>query len=291
MTDDHFTPKTADQPGGSIEDDALAEAYNRGLALQKSGELEAAADAYRQALKIDPADPGGVSIRLAAMGMAAAPEKMPDAYVATLFDQHADVFDEILVEELGYCVPLMVRDLVTKLGVGPFDRLLDLGCGTGLTGAALFDVTAHRTGADLSERIVELAYDREVYDDLYVGEAVEFLQEFEDDDLGRCRWDLITATDVFPYLGAVEPFLQAAADRLTNLGYLAFSTETLPDDAFAGQNYVVGPKSRYAQKEAYIRSALAAHGFDILAMDPITVRLEEGVPVPGHLVMARLGGL
>ncbi|MGX1498203.1 putative TPR repeat methyltransferase [Labrenzia sp. MBR-25] len=270
------------------ENEALAEAYNRGLALQKSGDLEGAALAFREALALDPDDPGGVSIRLAAIGAEAAPQKMPDAYVATLFDQHADVFDDILVDELGYCVPLLVRDLVQKLQIGPFDRLLDLGCGTGLTGMALADCTSHRTGVDLSERIVELAYDREVYDDLYVGEAVAFLEEFEEDDGSRPSWDMIAATDVFPYLGAVEPFLAGAVDRLTPGGYLAFSTETLPEQVLQGRSYMVGPKSRFAQGEDYIRTSLDTAGFDILAMDPITVRLEEGDPVPGHLVIARL---
>ncbi|GAB4519059.1 MAG: class I SAM-dependent methyltransferase [Roseibium sp.] len=271
-----------------MENEALAEAYNRGLERQKAGDLKAAEQAFREALSIDPLDTGGVSIRLAAIGADPAPEKMPDAYVATLFDQHADVFDEILVDELGYCVPLLLRDMIRSVDAGPFDRLLDLGCGTGLTGVALADCTSHRTGVDLSERIVELAYDREVYDDLYVGEAVEFLKEFEEEDGSRPRWDLIAATDVFPYLGAVEAFLEGAAGRLVPNGFLAFSTETLPDAVLKGRPYMVGPKNRFAQGEAYVRSALDAAGFDILAMDPITVRLEDGDPVPGHLVLARL---
>ncbi|MEP2706808.1 MAG: methyltransferase [Roseibium sp.] len=275
-------------PEASVENEALAEAYNRGLALQKSGDLKGATEAFREALAIDPDDPGGVSIRLAAIGANEAPDKMPDAYVATLFDQHADVFDDILVDELGYCVPLLLRELLQRLNIGPFDRLLDLGCGTGLTGTALVDCTTHRTGVDLSERIVELAYDREVYEDLYVGEAVEFLKEFEDEDGSRPRWDFITATDVFPYLGAIDPFLTGAVDRLTPGGYLAFSTETLSEDVLQGRNFMVGAKSRFAQGEAYVRAELERFGFDILAMDPITVRLEEGEPVPGHLVMARL---
>ncbi|WP_305984240.1 class I SAM-dependent methyltransferase [Roseibium sp. MMSF_3544] len=270
------------------EDDALAQAYNRGLALQKSGDLKGAEQAFRQVLALDPEDTGGASVRLAAIGADAAPEKMPDAYVATLFDQHADVFDEILVDELGYCVPLLLRDLIQRLGAGPFERLLDLGCGTGLTGMALSDCTSHRTGVDLSEKIVELAFDREVYDDLYVGEAVEFLADFEEEGGARPHWDLIAATDVFPYLGAVEPFLENSAGRLTPGGFLAFSTETLPDEVLNGRSYMVGPKNRFAQAEGYIRTSLEAAGFECLAMEPITVRLEEGDPVPGHLVIARL---
>ena len=281
--DDHLSD-IEDTP----ENEALADAYNRGLELQKAGDFEGAEKAFREALELDPNDSGGVSIRLAAIGAENAPEKMPDAYVSTLFDQHADVFDEILVDELGYCVPLLLRDMIGRLEIGPFFRLLDLGCGTGLTGMALADCTTHRTGVDLSERIVELAYDREIYEDLYVGEAVEFLKDFEEEDGTRPSWDLIAATDVFPYLGAVEPFLSGVVDRLNAKGYLAFSTETLADSLLEGRSYMVGPNNRFAQAETYIHTALDSAGFDILAMDPITVRLEAGEPVPGHLVMAQL---
>ncbi|WP_246660476.1 methyltransferase domain-containing protein [Nitratireductor sp. XY-223] len=273
-----------------FDETAVAEAYNRGLALEKAGDREGAAKAYRRALALDPDDHGGVSVRLAAMGLGATPEKMPDAYVATLFDQHADDFDDILVERLRYCVPMQLRELLCGKGERRLGRVLDLGCGTGLTGVALRDRADHITGVDLSERIVELAFDREVYDDLYVGEAVEFLEDFEDDDGGRPRWDLIVATDVFPYLGAIEPIISAAADRLEPGGRFGFSTETLPEPAFAGQRYVVGPRQRFAHSEPYLRSVLEAYGFALTAVQQITVRLEDGDPVPGHLVLAYRAG-
>lgn len=270
-----------------IDEDALAETYNRGLELEKAGDIGGAERAYRVALEIDPSDTGGVSIRLAALGRGRTPEKMPDAYVATLFDQNADVFDDILVDQLGYCVPLLLREQIRGLRVGPFKRVLDLGCGTGLTGIALSDCAEHLTGVDLSERIVELAYDREVYDDLYVGEAVSFLEDFEEENGHRPAWDLIAATDVFPYLGAVEPILTAAANRLSGAGYLAFSTETLPEDVLDGKPYMIGQRRRFAQGKEYVRGALTAAGFVILTIEAITVRLEDGEPVPGHLIFAQ----
>ena len=267
--------------------DVLAEAYNEGLRLEKEGQLDLAEKAYRQVLALDPSDPGGVSIRLAAMGREPAPEVMPEAYVSTLFDQHADVFDDILVDQLGYCVPLLLREKCRALELGPFERMLDLGCGTGLTGAAFADRARHLTGVDLSERILELAFDRQVYDDLFVGEAVSFLEEFEDDEGKRPSWDLIVATDVFPYLGRIEPIVGAAYDRLEFDGYFAFSTETVPDGILGSQDYIVGKKRRFAQAERYVRNVLADAGFRLTSIEPITVRFEEEDPVPGHLVVAQ----
>lgn len=272
-----------------FDEDALADAYNRGLALEKTGDFDGAAIAYRQALEIDPADHGGVAVRLAAIGRGSVPDKMPDAYVATLFDQHADVFDTILVDQLGYRVPLMVREQLRAHAPGPHARVLDLGCGTGLSGEALRDCSGHITGVDISERMVETAFDREVYEDLYAGEAVSFLEDFEEEDGSRPSWDLIVATDVFPYLGHIEPIIAATAARLNPQGYFAFSTETLPEADFEGQPFTVGAKQRFAHALAYVRDVLTENGFQILVVDDITVRLEEATPVPGHLVLAKLG--
>src|SRR5690554_6218609 len=153
-----------------IDNDALAEAYNRALQLEKAGDREAAAAAYREVLALDPADHGGASVRLAAMGLGETPAKAPDAYVETLFDQHAEVFDAVLVDELGYCVPLQVHQLLLEQVPGRrFARMLDLGCGTGLSGEAMRAIVDHATGLDISEKMVALADEREVYEELYVG--------------------------------------------------------------------------------------------------------------------------
>ncbi|MGO8617686.1 S-adenosylmethionine-dependent methyltransferase, partial [Rhizobium ruizarguesonis] len=76
--------------------------YNRALALEKAGDIDAAVAAYHEVLALDPASHGGAAVRIAAMGRGDTPVKAPDAYVETLFDQHAEVFEAVLVEQLGY---------------------------------------------------------------------------------------------------------------------------------------------------------------------------------------------
>lgn len=265
-----------------IDEEALAEAYNRALDLEKSGDLDAAAKAYAEVLALDPDDHGGAAVRLASMGRGETPEKASDAYVTTLFDQHAEVFEDVLVEQLGYAVPAMVRQRLQALGLGPFKRVLDLGCGTGLTGGTLRDMADDITGVDLSENMVEVAHEKELYETLYVAEAVDFLDDNEDEP-----FDLITATDVLPYLGALEPLFFGAADNLVPGGLFIFSSETLPADAFANQKFMVGPHQRFAHAEDYVRERLAATGFDVIEMTVINVRMQDGNPTPGHLVVAK----
>lgn len=268
-----------------IDEDALAEAYNRALSLEKSGDFDAAAKAYAEVLALDPDDHGGAAVRLASMGRGETPEKAPEAYVATLFDQHAEVFENVLVDQLGYCVPLLVRQRFQALGLGPFRRVLDLGCGTGLTGGALRDMADDITGVDLSENMVEVAHDKDLYETLYVAEAVDFLDDNDDEP-----FDLITATDVLPYLGALEPLLFGVADNLVAGGHFVFSSETLPDETFAGRPFMVGPHQRFAHAPAYVRQRLDETGFDVVEITDITVRMEEGEPIAGHLVLAKYRG-
>lgn len=268
-----------------IDEDALAEAYNRALSLEKSGDFDAAAKAYADVLALDPEDHGGAAVRLASMGRGETPQKAPDAYVTTLFDQHAEVFDNVLVDQLGYCVPLLVRQRFQALELGPFDRVLDLGCGTGLTGGALRDMAEDITGVDLSENMVEIAHEKDLYETLYVAEAVDFLDDNDDEP-----FDLIAATDVLPYLGALEALFFGAAENLVPGGLFAFSSETLPDDSFAGRPFMVGPHQRFAHAGSYVRQRLDETGFDVVEMSDVTVRMEEGEPIAGHLVIARYRG-
>ena len=266
------------------DDEALAEAYNRALTLEKAGDFDAAASAYTEVLALDPDDHGGAAVRLASMKRGAVPERASEAYVTTLFDQHAEVFEKVLVEDLGYHVPMILRQRLIELGETSFERMLDLGCGTGLTGGALEDMADDATGVDLAENMVEIAHEKGLYDTLYVADAVDYLDDNDDDP-----FDLIAATDVLPYLGTLEPLFQAAAKNTLPGALFCFSSETLPDTDFEGHPYTVGRYQRFAHTEAYVREALGAAGFAVIEVTDIIVRHEQGLPIAGHLYVARRG--
>ncbi|MCY1241828.1 hypothetical protein D9M72_547500 [compost metagenome] len=88
-------------------------------------------------------------------------------------------------------------------------------------------------------------------------------------------------------MGALEALFFGAVDNMVPGGLLIFSSETLPTETFAGRDFMVGPHQRFAHAESYLRNRLAATGFDIVEVGDITVRLEEGEPIAGHLVIAR----
>ncbi len=266
------------------DEQALAAAYNEALALEKSGDFAAAASAYGKVLELDPEDHGGASVRLASMGFGNTPPRAPEAYVETLFDQHAEAFEDILVEQLEYCVPVLVRQRLQELNLGPFKKMLDLGCGTGLTGGTLRDMVEDLTGLDISENMVEIAHEKDLYETLYVAEVVDFLEDNEDGP-----FDLVTATDVLPYLGFLEETFFGVAENMTPGGLFIFSSETLPDSTLDGRDFMVGPHQRFAHSAAYLARTLSAAGFSIVETRAITVRLENAEPIGGDLVIARFG--
>ena len=264
--------------------DAIDALYDEARDADVTGDTERAVMLYRRLLALDPADHLGVALRLAPL-TGEVPGKAPDAYVAALFDQTADRFDAILVDELGYAVPLMIADRLAALGLGPFPRWLDLGCGTGLCALALEEVTEARTGVDLAPTMVEIAAELDLYGRLFVGEAVRFL-ESRDGGPDGAAWDLVTAADVLPYLGDLAPLLAALGRHVRAGTVLALSTEW-HEAAPGAPGWRVGPHKRFAHDGAYLRDALDAAGWTILSAEPITVRTEQDEPVPGELVVAR----
>ena len=62
--------------------------------------------------------------------------------------------DRHLTETLGYQTPTHLRALY---GDQPIQRMLDLGCGTGLSGQAFADIATHITGVDLSPNMLARA--------------------------------------------------------------------------------------------------------------------------------------
>ena len=76
----------------------------------------------------------------------------------------ADDYDDHMVEKLGYVSPSIVADLLFSHLDGDPGAVLDVGCGTGLTGQALAERGAQTIdGIDLSAEMLEKAASRGIY--------------------------------------------------------------------------------------------------------------------------------
>jgi len=202
-------------------------------------------------------------------------DRSPPTYVEALFDEFAERFDRQLVEMLDYRAPALLADLVADRRTR-FERILDLGCGTGLAAPSLERFGAELTGVDLSSAMLAKAAERGGYDHLVRAEAVEFLAGHPG------NFDLIIAADVLIYFGDLTALFAAAAEALVPGGLLAVSTE------LGETGWKLTPTARYAHGDDYIQASSAA-GFKIVERQEIALRRETTSVTTGCLyVLERL---
>jgi len=249
-----------------------------GEARGRLGDGAGAAAAFRRALAIDPDDRCGAALRLARLGAGDAAHAMSRAYVRTLFDQYAPRFDEAL-KGLAYGGPARLHEAIANARPNVmFDHMLDLGCGTGLAGAALRPLVRRLTGVDLSPAMAAQARAKQVYDRLDTGDLVQFL--VTEDGSGGC-YDLVVAADVFVYLFDLAPVATAVARGLCPDGLFAFTVET-----HGGEGVELGEKLRFRHSDGYVRGVLDAAGLRVLELAPVATRTEANENVPGLLAVA-----
>ena len=201
-------------------------------------------------------------------------ERAPDAYLAACFGAYAEDFDRHLVEVLDYRVPETMGSMLARSGRA-FPRMLDLGCGTGLAAPSLAPLGGHLTGVDIAPRMLDKARERNLYGELFEGEAVAWLEGAES------RFDLVTALDMVIYFGDLSALFAAVARRLAPGGVFAFSFETLACDRFA-----LRPSGRFAHDPGYVASLLGAE-FSVLDRQASILRFEANQPVLGEVLLLR----
>lgn len=273
----------------AIERDAedLVSHSNLGKALYDQHANGDTAEAIRIAglwLQAFPDNPDAKHIG-AAIGGGTVPDVANAAYVADVFDDYAETFDEKLAE-LGYRAPALLNELLGKHGIGAAEEtgadltVLDAGCGTGLFGALLRPLAARLEGVDLSPGMLKKAAAKKFYDDLAEAELVAYLAERPG------RYDLIAAADVFCYFGALDDALAASRDALRPGGHLTFSVERIADASDTAP-FVLNESGRYKHDPDHVKALLKAAGFKIRAHRRAVLRHEYGEPVAGLIVLAR----
>jgi len=244
--------------------------------LTDSGQRDAAIDAYKAYLALDASDSMGAAARLALLGAAPAPLLLPPAYVTRLFDEYAPRFDAALTERLAYRGPALLKEAATRVHPGRFSRVFDLGCGTGLSGAAFRDLTDWLGGVDLSTAMVRQAVAKGIYDHLESGEMGAALKATAQ------PFDLVLAADVLVYVGDLVPLLTAVRGKLTPGGLFAFTVQRGD-----GEGYSLGREQRYSHSRAYLEISARTAGFEIALIEDAVTRQEAGKDVPGLVALLR----
>src|SRR4029453_12822471 len=132
-----------------------------------------AAEAFEQAIR-HGGDEKLNGFFLAGMRSGDQPAAAPGHYAETLFDGYPETFDDHLVNVLRYQAQDLIESL-RLLNARRFERVLDLGCGTGLCGRLLKPIADRLDGVDLSANMLEKAAKRGIYADLVHADIGEYL--------------------------------------------------------------------------------------------------------------------
>ena len=303
----------------ACDPDFAAANYNLASALQDLGRHQEALDGYRRCLDLDPANDSARHMVAALTG--ATTSAAPAAYVRDMFDGYAAGFERHLVDRLGYRAPELLREAVDRvlataqqipslMGVGldageappagmpsagtssadvpPFSRVLDMGCGSGLVGAAFRDLAGMLDGVDLAPRMLDLCRQRGIYDGLFESDVAAFLAT------GGAPYDLLLAADLFIYIGDLTAVFTAARARSQPGSLFAFSVErwdadhgSAADAPPAPSDFTLRPSGRYVQSAPYIHRLAAAHDFAVFAAATATLRHAQDQPIAGLIYVLR----
>jgi predicted TPR repeat methyltransferase len=255
-----------------------------GAIRDQGGDHNGAIAAFEKARDADPQDYHGARLQLARLGAGHAAPAMTQTYVRRLFDQYAGRYDAALTEHLAYRGPALLRgavEAVLRAAGRPlrFAATLDLGCGTGLAGAAFRPCVSRLVGVDLSPAMVERAAAKGIYDRLVEADLLGALAQ---EAASAASYQLVVAADVFVYVNDLAPVAAAVARVLPPDGLFAFTVET-----HDGGGIALLPTLRYAHGEVYIRNALGASGLAIAHLARTPVRNEKGMPVDSLIVVAQ----
>jgi predicted TPR repeat methyltransferase len=184
-----------------------------------------------------------------------------------------------MIGQLAYAAPQILLGLAAMVMSGR-DQLtiLDLGCGTGLAGAAFKPLAACLDGVDLSPAMIHKARQRGFYRQLAVADLETALSSPQVFGLSP-HYDLILAADTLVYLGDLAKLFEDARTRLNPDGYFLFTVERAE-----GAGFELGPKRRWRHSEGYLRNLAEQAGFTVAGLVAATPRHEANHPVEGYAV-------
>ena len=188
-------------------------------------------------------------------------------FAKVLFDNFADTYEETIKK-----LDSKIIDTFKELKGEIKGRILELGCGTGLAGTALKNNNSHVVGLDISQKMLDIAQKKALYDELVCADIGEYLAK----NPAKGKFDLALAFDVFCYIGDLTPILK----KLKGVECW-FSIEVA--DAERKEDFYLTATGRYKHQKHYIEKIAKNIGFKEIEIHDVDLRQEFGAQVKGVL--------
>ncbi|MBW2484382.1 MAG: tetratricopeptide repeat protein, partial [Deltaproteobacteria bacterium] len=140
--------------------------YNLSIALHDLNLQPEARETLKRTIELAPEHMAARHMLAALSGET--PDSAPEQFVTNLFDQYANQFDVDLINRLEYTIPARLRQFLSAHIPDSirFAKVMDLGCGTGLSGQAFKDIAMYLAGIDISKNMMIKAREKDIYDAL-----------------------------------------------------------------------------------------------------------------------------
>jgi predicted TPR repeat methyltransferase len=200
-------------------------------------------------------------------------------YAQNLFNNYALYYDQHMQGQLRYGIPQHLGRQLHALELLAVPRTLDLGCGTGLSGVVLREITEYLIGVDISAKMLAQAKEKGIYDELIQAELIHYLTN------NNPPADLIIAADVLPYFGNLSDLFQLIKAQLRPHGYFIFTTEIS-----TAEDWHLESSARFSHHPDYIQQLIQQNGFEFIAREKIPARLQNQCPLEVFMYTIRQPG-
>jgi predicted TPR repeat methyltransferase len=213
---------------------------------------------------------------LSALKQEEIPTQAPGTYITNLFDSYAEHYDIHLQDFLKYDVPKQIREAlnISNIKITKDCNILDLGCGTGLSGEEFKDLSANLVGIDLSDKMLAVAKNRNIYKELICADINVAIKQYQNQDL-------IIAADVLSYFGALDTICHLVYNALNPGGIFACSVES--GDTYP---YILATTIRYQHHEQYIKEMLEKNNLLLIDCRKTILRKQHQGHIDGYIVIA-----
>ena len=246
--------------------------YNLGNTLFSLRDFKKAQSIYESALKLNP-DDKYLSHMISSLS-GKNEKNAPREYVISLFDNFANKFDNFLTENLKYNVPEKLLKLLEKniIKKKKFKNVIDIGCGTGLSGSVFRNISEYLIGVDVSAKMINKDVNKKIYDTLVQDEAVNYLNNTSK------NFDLFISTDVFIYIGDLEEIFSIISLKSNPGANFCFSIEKNINEEFK-----LLKSARYSHSKKYIVDLADKYNFFINECNETEIRFELNSSLRGYI--------
>lgn len=252
--------------------------YNLGCCLIAKGQEAKATAALKRVLQLEPGH-ADAKFMLATIdpGLLAPqdrPQRMPLHMVETYFTKVAEQWD-MMEGAHGYVAPQEFhRRVMAALTGRTLQRMLDLGCGTGLATMPFVKEVQERIGVDVTPAMADRARMARLEGAPVYHEVLTLDANQPHVALPQNPYDLVIALNVLPYLGECAAFMTHAAQALNAQGLFAVTAEPFVGNHGFG---VVPQTSRFGHSVEYVRQVAQAAGLALVGQDTMPLHTDSKV--------------